>query len=101
LLPEFAALGVTVIGTSVDPVARLQRFRDKYELRFPLVSDHDRAIGEAYGTLKSGLLSPHERDTVLVGMDRTILLAYRRVSAGGHAATVLADARRLREEGRI
>jgi peroxiredoxin Q/BCP len=92
---------VKVIGTSVDPVARLERFRDKYGLRFPLVSDHDRAIGEAYGTLKSGLLSPHERDTVLMGTDRTILLAYRRVSASGHAATVLADARRLREEGRI
>lgn len=101
MLPEFAALGVTVLGTSVDPVSRLQKFRDKYQLRFPLVSDHDRTIGEAYGTLKGDLQSAHERDTVLVGTDRTILLAYRRVSASGHAATVLADARRLREEGRI
>jgi thioredoxin-dependent peroxiredoxin len=92
---------VTLVGTSVDPVARLQKFRDQYELRFPLVSDHGRAIGEAYGTLKGDLRSAHERDTVLVGTDGTILLAYRRVSASGHAATVLADARRLREEGRI
>lgn len=52
-----------MVGTSVDPVPRLQRFRDKYGLRFPLVSDHDRAIGSAYGTLKGGPESSHERDT--------------------------------------
>jgi peroxiredoxin Q/BCP len=92
---------VTVVGTSVDPVARLQKFRDKYDLKFPFASDLDRAIGEAYGTLKSGPSSSHERDTVLISMDGTILLAYQRVSAKGHAATVLSDARRLREEGQI
>jgi peroxiredoxin Q/BCP len=92
---------VAVVGTSVDPVARLQKFRDKYDLRFPFASDQDRAIGQAYGTLKEGLSSSHERDTVLIAMDGTILLAYRKVGAKGHAATVLSDARRLREEGQI
>jgi len=90
-----------VVGTSVDPVARLQKFRDKYDLRFPFASDHDRAIGEVFGTLKGDRQSSHERDTILVGTDGTILLAYQRVSAKGHAAGVLADVRRLREEGRI
>lgn len=85
----------------MDPVARLQKFRDKYDLKFPFASDHDRAIGEAYGTLKSGPSSAHERDTVLIGTDGDILLAYQRVAAKGHAAAVLTDTRRLREEGRI
>lgn len=92
---------MTIIGMSVDPVARLQKFRDKYGIRFPFASDSDRTVGTAYGTLKGDSTSSHERDTVLIGMGGRILLAYRRVGARGHAATVLADARRLREEGRI
>jgi len=101
VLSEFEELGVEVVGTSVDSVERLQRFRDKHGLRFPLVSDGDRAIGDAYGTLKSGLLSTHERDTVLVDGDGTIVLAYQRAHAKGHAAEVLAASRRLREEGLV
>jgi peroxiredoxin Q/BCP len=94
-------LGVAVVGTSVDPVARLQKFRDKYEIKFPFASDHDRAIGTAYGTLKGGPETSHERDTVVIGKDGTILLTYKKVSANGHAAKVLADVRQLQAEGRI
>jgi thioredoxin-dependent peroxiredoxin len=101
MLPEFEGLGVQVMGTSADPVERLQRFRDKYELRFPLVSDSDRALGKAFGTLKSEPAGSHERDTVLIGTDRTILLAYRRARAQGNAAEVLAAAKGLREKGII
>jgi peroxiredoxin Q/BCP len=100
-LADFEAIGVKVMGTSVDTLAKLEKFRDKYDLRFPLVSDEDRAIGAAFGTLKGDMSSTHERDTVLVDTGGTILLAYQRVGARGHAATVLSDARRLREEGRI
>jgi thioredoxin-dependent peroxiredoxin len=89
------------VGTSVDPVPRLQKFRDKYEIRFPFASDHDRAIGTAYGTLKGGPESTDERDTVVIGRDGTILLAYKAVTAKGHAARVLADVKKLRAEGRI
>ena len=92
---------MTVVGCSVDPVARLQKFREKYELRFSFVSDVDRAIGAAYGTLKGDLTTSHERDTVLIAAGGDVLLAYQRVSARGHAATVLIDARRLRDEGRL
>ncbi len=101
LSAEFEDLGVGIVGTSVDPVERLERFRDKYGLRFPLVSDADRGIGKAFGTLKSGETGAHERDTVLVGRDGTTLLAYRKVRAQGHAAAVLAAARELRERGAI
>jgi len=92
---------VTVVGTSVDPVARLQKFREKYDLGFPLASDQDRSIGSAYGTLKGDSTTSHERDTVLISVEGEILLAYQRVGARGHAATVLNDTRRLRDEGRL
>jgi peroxiredoxin Q/BCP len=92
---------VTVVGVSVDPVARLQKFRDKYEVKFPFASDHGRAIGAAYGTLKGDLTSSHDRDTVVISTTEEILLAYQRVGARGHAATVLTDTRRLRDDGCI
>lgn len=101
LLPEFEALGVTVVGVSVDPVARLHKFRERYGLGFHFISDLERGIGAAYGTLKGDLTTSHERDTVMIGQEGRILLAYRRVSARGHAAAVLTDMRRLREDGHL
>ncbi len=89
-----------MLGVSVDPVERLQRFRDKYELRFSFVSDLGRGIGTAYGTLKSEGGS-HNRDTVLIARDGTVVGAYEKVGAKGHAAKVLADARSYRAESRI
>lgn len=83
------------MGVSSDQVARLQRFREKYDLHFQMVSDHDRAIGLAYGTLKGDRSSTHERDTVLIDKEGIVRLAYERVAAKGHAETVLADARRV------
>lgn len=90
-----------MIGASVDPVARLQKFRDKYQIRFPFVSDEDRAIGMAYGTLKGGSETTHARQTVVIGKDDTIVLAYKKVTAAGHAAQVLEDVKQLRAEARI
>ncbi|MBN1631161.1 MAG: redoxin domain-containing protein [Thermoleophilia bacterium] len=94
-------MGVTVVGCSVDPVAKLQKFREKHELKFHFASDVDRAIGAAYGTLKGDLTTSHERDTVMISVGGDILLAYQRVDARGHAGTVLTDARRLRDEVRM
>ncbi len=99
LLPEFQELGVDVVGMSVDPVARQDTFREKYGLRFDLASDHDRAVGMAYGTLKGDETTSHERDTVVIAAGGVVALAYRRVTAKGHAAIVLHDVRRLREQG--
>ena len=38
-----------VIGVSPDGVASHDRFRDKYDLNFPLLSDPDHVVAEAYG----------------------------------------------------
>ncbi len=100
LLVNFEAPGVTVLGTSTDSVDRLQRFRDKHALEFVLVSDAERTIGEAYGTLKSNGKA-HERDTVVISRDGVIAATYQKARAAGHAAQVLAEVRRLREEALI
>jgi peroxiredoxin Q/BCP len=41
--------GVTVIGISPDKIAQQKKFDDKHTLGFPLLSDTDHAIAEAYG----------------------------------------------------
>lgn len=46
---ELDDLGVVVLGVSPDPVARLQKFRDKHQLNFDLLADEDHTLAEAYG----------------------------------------------------
>src|ERR1700722_14544321 len=48
-MPDLTAEGVTVLGISPDPPAKLAKFRDKEHLAFPLLSDQDKAVLTAYG----------------------------------------------------
>ena len=48
-LAEFERRGVTVVGISKDSVASHQKFSQKYNLPFVLLSDPDREVIEAYG----------------------------------------------------
>ena len=46
---ELEALNTLVYGISPDPVKKLARFVEKKELNFPLLSDEDHAIADAFG----------------------------------------------------
>jgi thioredoxin-dependent peroxiredoxin len=48
-LSSLAAAGVSVLGISPDAPAKLAKFRDKEGLTFPLLSDPDHAVEDAYG----------------------------------------------------
>jgi peroxiredoxin Q/BCP len=48
-LPDLSAAGVAVLGISPDKVVEQKKFRDKYSLGFPLLSDGDTQIAKAYG----------------------------------------------------
>ncbi|GAB2898551.1 thioredoxin-dependent thiol peroxidase [Microbulbifer echini] len=45
----FDELDTVVLGVSPDPEAKLQRFIDKHELNFDLLSDEDHKIADKYG----------------------------------------------------
>jgi peroxiredoxin Q/BCP len=45
---ELDAKGVAIVGVSPDPVTKLQKFRDKHQLNFDLLSDEGHAIAQAY-----------------------------------------------------
>ena len=49
-LPELTAAGVAVMGISPDKVPQQKKFHDKHEFGFPLLSDPEHTIAEAYGT---------------------------------------------------
>lgn len=90
---RFVAAGYTVLGVSPDPVERLERFREKHDLPFPLLSDEDHTMAEAYGAwgIKKNYGREHEgliRSTFTVGADGRIEHAWYAVRAKGHAARI-------------
>ena len=48
-LPDLKKHGVAAVGISPDTPAQQKKFDDKYGLGFPLLSDADHRISEAYG----------------------------------------------------
>jgi len=94
LAPDFAALGVPVIGVSKDTVKKHDRFKAKYDLAVILGSDEDSTACEAWGVWVQKKLYGREymgieRATFLIGADGNIVRAWRNVKVPGHAATVL------------
>ena len=48
-LAQFNTLGVGAVGISPDPSAEQKKFSEKLRLNFPLLSDSDHTVAEAYG----------------------------------------------------
>jgi peroxiredoxin Q/BCP len=48
-LAQLKALGVAAVGISPDALAAQKKFSDKLQLNFPLLSDSDHAVADAYG----------------------------------------------------
>lgn len=79
-------VGDTVIlGLSPDKVAALARFRSKYDLNFPLLSDLDHVVAEAYGVWKEKknygkVYMGIERSAFLVAPDGTLAQVWYKIS---------------------
>jgi peroxiredoxin Q/BCP len=84
-----------VLGVSADAAASHQKFRDKYRLPFPLLSDADRKVMTAYGAYGEKILYGKKttgviRSTVWIGPDGKVRRHWARVSdAGAHPEQVL------------
>jgi thioredoxin-dependent peroxiredoxin len=95
-LPRIAEGGAVVLGVSPDPVASHRKFKEKYDLNFPLLADEDHAVAEAYGAWKEKSMYGRkywgvERSTFLIGPDGVIRKVWRRVKPKGHAEAVAAE----------
>jgi len=91
----FLQAGWHVVGISPDPPERLARFREKHGLPFPLLSDPDHRVAEAYGAWAAKTSYGRKtqemiRSSFAVGPDGRIVEAWRKVRAAGHAERVAA-----------
>ena len=89
----FKKLKAQVIGVSKDSVARHDKFKAKYGLTFPLVSDEDGKICERYGTwIEKSLYGRKymgiDRATFLIDKDGVVRRIWRKVKVAKHVAEV-------------
>ena len=95
-LASLNSAGITVLGISPDQPAKLARFRDKEGLTFPLLSDPDHAVLEAYGAwgekkLYGKTIVGVIRSTFVVDANGAIEKALYGVKATGHVARLRAE----------
>ncbi|ARD41443.1 thioredoxin-dependent thiol peroxidase [Actinomyces gaoshouyii] len=95
-LAAWRAAGYEVVGISPDSPAALARFTEKQSLPFPLLSDPDHTVMEAwgawgekknYGRVVTGVI----RSTVVVDTAGKVLLAKHNVKATGHVGRLRAE----------
>ena len=93
-LPDFSKVKAAVIGISRDSVASHDKFKKKFGLTFPLASDEDGKVCEAYGTWVQKSMYGRkymgvERSTFLIDEKGVIRGIWRSVKVPGHAEEVL------------
>ncbi len=88
--------GIAVLGISPDPPAKLAKFRDREALTFPLLSDPDHSVEEAYGAYGEKKLYGKTtvgviRSTFVIDADGAIEKAMYGVKAAGHVGRLLTE----------
>ena len=99
-LPALTKAGAVVLGVSKDSLASHGKFASKLGLQFPLLSDPEGKVLEAYGawgekSMYGKKLMGVIRSTVVIGADGKVLRHWPKVSVKGHVADVLDTVRAL------
>ena len=85
--------GTAIVGISPDPPKRQARFDEKHGLGFPLLSDEDHAVAEAYGAWGEKSYGKRYmgiiRSAFLVDEDGTVAEAWYKVSPKDTAANLV------------
>jgi len=93
-LARVTSKGAVVLGVSKDDLDSHARFRKKYELTFPLLSDTDGEVLNAYGVWKEKsaygkTFMGVERTTFIIDEKGRIAKVFLRVKVDGHVDEVL------------
>ncbi|MCY9666315.1 thioredoxin-dependent thiol peroxidase [Paenibacillus alginolyticus] len=91
---KFAKLGVKVIGISPDELKAHDKFIEKYELPFLLLSDPDHQVAEKFGVWALKKLYGREymgivRSTFLIDEEGYIVKEWSKVRVKNHVQSVL------------
>ena len=91
---QIRATGAVILGVSTDPLSSHEKFTTKFKLPFPLVSDPDKKIAQAYGvwgqkTFMGRKYMGVHRVTFLIGPDGRIRKIWPTVKPEEHTTEVL------------
>ncbi|NNL98991.1 MAG: thioredoxin-dependent thiol peroxidase [Acidimicrobiia bacterium] len=89
----FQKAGYEILGVSPDPVEKLESFREEYDLPFPLLSDEDHSMAEAFGAWGTQTNYGKEyvgliRSTFALDEEGAVSHAWYNVKAKGNVARV-------------
>lgn len=93
-LPRFKRLGAAVLGVSKDSIASHCKFADKFDLAFPLLSDPEAVVIEAYGAwgeknMYGKKIQGILRTTVVIDGSGVVAHVFPGVKVKGHVEAVL------------
>jgi thioredoxin-dependent peroxiredoxin len=93
-LAEFEKRNAAVLGVSTDDVRSHQRFREKYNLQFPLLTDADHKTAESYGVWQEKNMYGRKvwgikRSTFIIDEQGRIRHIFNKVSPAEHSREVL------------
>ena len=96
LYPQFMEKDAAVLGVSKDTVASHKKFEAKYGLPFPLLSDPEHQVIEAYDVWKEKNMYGRKtmgvvRSTYLIDEDGNIIRAFSKVKPQENAAQMLRE----------
>ncbi|WP_047812817.1 thioredoxin-dependent thiol peroxidase [Rhodopirellula islandica] len=91
---DLQAAGAQLFGISTDSAESHVKFREKFELPFPLLVDEDHAMSEKYGAYREKNLYGKksmgiQRSTYLIDADGKVVKVWKRVRVDGHDQQVL------------
>jgi peroxiredoxin Q/BCP len=91
---DYDAARARVIGVSPDPVEKVKRFAEKFDLDYTLLADADHAVADAYGTwVEKSMYGKRywgaQRATFVIDPDGTIARVFPKVSPKTHDDVVL------------
>jgi thioredoxin-dependent peroxiredoxin len=98
---QLKKLGAVVLGVSPDNVASHEKFRDKFQLNFPLLADADHKVAEKYGAWREKNLYGKksmgiQRSTFLIDAQGKVARVWKKVNVDGHDEEVIAALEELK-----
>jgi peroxiredoxin len=97
-VPQFKALGATVIGVSQDNIEKLKKFSvSECRSKFPVASDGKGSISKAYDAVLIGFLGYSNRTSYVILPDGKISYAYTAMDPSGHVGNTLAAVKKWKD----
>jgi peroxiredoxin Q/BCP len=92
---DYQGANAVVLGVSPDPVKKITKFADKFTLGFPLLSDEDHSVAEAYNvwvekSMYGRTYMGVERSTFVISPEGAVTHVFRKVKPAEHDTKVLA-----------